>query len=306
MPWCPKCNAEYQEGYTECSDCGVTLVDNLEEEVELVPFFQAADKKVAEKLVSYFKYSNLPSEVSYDEENEVYVVSIAQRMEKHAKKLYQAFYYVERENLAKSLFQDQNQQETDSQTEEDNLDEAATKPDETGTEASVEEAAEDYDNQKEETEDEGAASGSYIFKADRYRDLAGTVLIFLLFGIVGLAFVLLNVIGILSFLNGWLPNTVMGALFISFLYVAISTNQKAKNIRTEIAAENKLTDEINAWLKVNITKAFLASIHNDSVSEELNYIKMTDTIKELLVGQFGKQNLSYLDRLVEEYYNNNF
>lgn len=32
MPWCPKCKAEYREGFTECSTCHVPLVDTLPEE----------------------------------------------------------------------------------------------------------------------------------------------------------------------------------------------------------------------------------------------------------------------------------
>lgn len=27
MPWCPKCRAEYREGFTTCSDCGTDLAD---------------------------------------------------------------------------------------------------------------------------------------------------------------------------------------------------------------------------------------------------------------------------------------
>ncbi len=319
MPWCPNCNAEYQEGYTECSDCGVALVDSLEEEVELVPFFQAEDKKIAEKLVSYFKYSNLPSEMSYSEENEVYLVNIPPRMEKEARKLYQAFYFVERENIANGIYKDNelNNSEEESGTGEEAFEEVITSAlapdpmvevlaDEYVPQHSEEGETEDDIDPAEEAEDEGIEKGAYVFKADRYKDLAGTVWIFLFFGVVGLVFVILNMAGILTVLNGWLPNTVMGALFLSFLYVAFSTKQKAQKIRDEIATENKLTDDINAWLKDNITEEYLASIHNDSVSEELNYIKMTDTIKELLINNFGKQNLSYLDRLVEEYYNNNF
>ena len=34
MPWCPKCKAEYREGFTECSTCHVPLVDTLPEEKE--------------------------------------------------------------------------------------------------------------------------------------------------------------------------------------------------------------------------------------------------------------------------------
>ncbi|MDF2905840.1 MAG: hypothetical protein K0R34_1161 [Herbinix sp.] len=308
MPWCPNCNAEYQDGYTECSDCGVALVDNLEEkEVELVPFFQAEDKKMADKLVSYFKYSNLPSEVSYSEENEVYLVCIPPKMEIHAKKLYQAFYFVERENIENGMYKDNTEKSTvsdSSLSQEPSAELVEDEVDPFYSEEVVDDESIDLEDVIEE--DEGVEKGAYVFKADRYKDLAGTVGIFLFFGVAGLIFVILNMAGILSLLNGWIPNLVMGALFISFLYVAISTKQKASKIRDEIDAENKLTEEINAWMKENVTQDYLASIHIDSGSEELNYIKMTDTIKERLLDKFGKQNLSYLDRLVEEYYNDNF
>jgi hypothetical protein len=32
MPWCPKCKAEYQDGYSTCRDCGCELVEELEQE----------------------------------------------------------------------------------------------------------------------------------------------------------------------------------------------------------------------------------------------------------------------------------
>lgn len=34
MPWCPKCKAEYRDGFTECSTCHVPLVDELPAEGE--------------------------------------------------------------------------------------------------------------------------------------------------------------------------------------------------------------------------------------------------------------------------------
>lgn len=317
MPWCPNCNAEYQDGYTECSDCGVALVENLEEEaVELVPFLQAEDKKIAEKLASYFKYSNLPSEVSYSEEHEVYIVSVPPKMEKEARKLYQAFYFVERENIANKNYKNNDADDSEEEADPDaveleSIDSDTPDPmvetlvDEYVPEhADQDQSEDDYDTTEEEEED--VDKGAYVFKEDRYKDLAGTVGIFLFFGVAGLVFVVLNMAGILSLLNGWIPNTVMGAMFIGFLYVALSTKQRANKIREEIAVENKLTEEINRWMKDNVTKEYLESIYNEDLSEELNYIKMTDTIKEQLTKEFGNQNLSYLDRLVEEYYNNNF
>jgi hypothetical protein len=307
MPWCPNCKAEYQNGFTVCSDCKVDLVESLEVVVNYVPFFQAVDKKVAEKLVRYFQYSDLKSKVDFDEENEVYVVSIPPKQEKQAKKLYQAFYFVERDNLSKDELEKNS-------SNSDLLEQASDQSEHSMDDASYEGnednllPEEDYEAEIPDVEFSGIQAEEdtsiYVMKADQYKDLTGTVWIFLLFGIAGLIFVVLNIAGVFTFLNGFIPNAVMGALFLLFIYIAISTNQKAKKVQAEIDTENKLTEKINQWLKSNITESFLSSIHNDTISEELNYLKIVDTIKELLLKEFGTQNLSYLDRLIEEYYSN--
>jgi hypothetical protein len=299
-----------------CSDCGTALVDSLEEAVEYLPFFQAENKKIADKLVSYFQYSGLPSELSYDNETEVYVLSIPPKQEKQARKLYQAFYYVERENIEKGIYKDEAPEDTEGISEADTDADVDGKSDPDDQDPAIELLEEgdeetpgdtEEDILEEETSTEAPEDrGAYIFKEDRHKDLAGTVWIFLFFGIAGLIFVILNMAGFLTVLNGWIPNTVMGALFLFFLYVAVTTNTKAKSLKAEIAEENKLTEDINRWLKEHLTKDYLASIYNDAVSEELNYIKMTDAVRALLLEQFGPQNLSYLDRLIEEYYNSNF
>ena len=325
MPWCPKCKAEYQEGFTECTDCGILLVDSLEEEVEFIPFFQTEEKKVADKLGSYFEYSGLKAVISYDEENEYYIVSVPPREQNKAKKLYQAFIFVEKENLVKDMIKEELQTQMPADDEEGKENAVSNDSPEPASEVEEEPDIELYDEAPEavvkksflEEEDEipdvdfdGTEpiddASAYVMKADRYKDLAGTVWTFMIFGIVGLVFVLLNMAGILTILNGWIPNMVMLLLFISFLYVAISTNGKARKIKTEIDDENKLTKQINDWLQINFTKEFLKENHHDDISEELNYIKVTDAIKERLVQEFGTQNPAYLDRMIEDYYNETF
>ena len=310
MPWCPNCKAEYQQGFTVCSDCKVELVDDIREAEILVPCFQCEDKKIAEKLVKFFNYSDLSSSMEYEEENDLYIVSVPPKKQLLAKQLYQAFDYVEKERMEhgeNDLLEEIDSSDDKSETQSDeafsmynSLDPDETWNDEEGFEAVTPgDEITAFDN-------ETKSSSAYVMKEDQYKDLTGTVWIFLFFGVVGLIIVGLNVIGILSFFNGWIPNLVMGAMFACFLYVAVSTNKKAKKVQTEIDGENKLTKEINEWLKVNITESFLSSIHNDSVSEELNYLKATDTIKDMLVKEFENQNLAYLDRLIEEFYNENF
>lgn len=327
MPWCPNCKAEYQEGFTECSDCKVALVDDIKEAEILVPFFQAEDKKLAEKLVKFFQYSNLNASYEYNKEIELYVVSIPPKKQMEAKKLYQAFYFVERERLMNGE-SDLLDEEATEEASEDISKEDSPATDSTDSTENIEDGYEyindpaeiEGDNQSEEDYDQDTPSDEvtafddeeaeepavYVMKADQYKDLAGTVGVFLFFGVAGIIFVILNLIGTISFLNGWIPTIVMSALFLSFIYVAISTQQKAKKVQAEIDAENKLTEKINVWLEQTVTESFLSSLHNEEISEELNYIKKTDTIKEMLLKEFGPQNLAYLDRLIEEYYTKTF
>lgn len=333
MPWCPKCKTEYQEGFTVCSDCKIDLVEELPEETNFIPFFQADNKMIADKLVKYFNYSELKTELQYDETNQVYIISVPAKKEKQAKKLYQAFYFVERERLANSklthssttssdenngsdndeigvdISDDNNEADDSTNTVPDDMvAESSPLPYEEASASSLDEFA--YDAEIPEADDTGMddnqSSSSYVMKADQYKDLAGTVWVFLFFGIAGLIFVILNLVGILSLFKGWIPNLVLGALFLFFLYIAISTQKKAKSIQAEIEAEEKLTEEINSWLEQNLNESFIQSLRDENISDELNYIKLTDTVKEMLINEFGSQNLAYLDRLIEEFYNKTY
>lgn len=172
----------------------------------------------------------------------------------------------------------------------------------------VMEANDQEDIAEDNVSDEEAStpnSSSYVMKEDQYKDYSSTVWIFLLMGIAGIIFVILNLIGTLTFLNGLFPNVVMGALFLFFIYVGVSTYQKAKKIQSEIADEKQLTEQINGWLKEHLTKDYVSSLQDDTLSEELNYIRMTEQIKDQLMAEFGTQNEAYLDHLIEEYYSAN-
>ena len=149
-------------------------------------------------------------------------------------------------------------------------------------------------------------SGSYVMKSEKYKDYIGTQSVFLIMGALGIIFVILNVLEILTFLYGAFPNLIMGALFVFFIYVGISTGKKAKKLKLELDEETKLTDNINEWLRTTVTEEFLTSISNSELSEELDYIKKTDTIRDMLINEFGDQNRDYLDRLIEEFYTDAF
>lgn len=326
MPWCPNCKTEYRKGFTICSDCNTPLEEKLVDD-EMIPFFQAEEKIIAERLVSYFDYSGLTSDIRYHEENQVYVVSIPAEKQMEAKKLYQAFYFVEREKAEKESLQKENVSENLSTASDAMMDDIAIDSNNrppasasysneieqvtNGSRLSQDEIAATEDASEDELEVEGSDEDlkdnepiTYVMKSEQYKDLKSTVWIFLFFGIAGILILVLNLVGIFNFINGFIPYIVMGALFLFFLYVAISTNHKANLVQAEIEEENKLTEKINKWLKDNITKDYLETIHINSNSTELNYIKATEHIHDLLIKEFGPQNSAYLDRLIDEYYSN--
>lgn len=320
---------------------------------EFIPFFQAERRSIAEKLANYFNSSGLETKIYFDEKRDSYILSIPFRKEKEAKKLYQAFYFAERDRIekeessqesineynesnilsdsslddagsdtasdednddtpkpegtAQDEASDDSVNKTDKDSEADNEDSKADDGDSEAADEDSDDALTDTDTEeKESIKSLLAGSGSYVMKSEKYKDYVGTQYIFLLLGAAGFIFVILNAVEILTVLHGLFPNIIMGLLFLFFIYVGLSTGKKAKQLKLEIDEENQLTEKINEWLRANVTEEFLSSISNAELSEELDYIKKTETIREMLINEFGEQNQDYLDRLIEEFYTDSF
>lgn len=305
MPWCPKCKMEYQEGFTQCSDCKVDLVDSLEE--DMISLLQSKDQAMLEKLISFYDYSGLKAKLELNEALEVYEVKVPEKKQKQAKKLYQAFIAVESE---RKLPEDASVEATElsEEAKEDTLEEQSTAEDTSELEEEFEEQEEIDAIDAEEELEEIVSKGQnvYVMKADQYKDLRDTVIVFLLFGIAGILAVILNVVGVFSFMSTLMMQLVFSVIFLAFLYVAFSTQRKAAKVKAEIEIENQLTKKINDWLEQNVTEQFLAELHDESLSNEINYIKKSDYIKDLLNKEFGDQNSAYLDRLIDEFYSSHF
>ncbi len=292
-----------------------------------IPFFQGEKRSIAERLAKYFEYSGLESKIQYDEEEDIYIVSVPADKEKEAKKYYQAFYFVERERADKgendldtlSSASDSNEDTTpnnDEQSlEEINLpdleddvnkdnDEDEEKDEDKDKDKSAVESLDDIDSNLKDSSIRSLMSGqsTYVMKSEKYKDYTGTQYIFIILGLAGILFVIINILGILTFINGLFSNIIMGALFLFFVFVGISTGKKAKQLKPEIDEENQLTDKIKEWLHNTVTEEFLTSISDITISEELDYIKKTDIIRDMINSEFGEQNPDYLYRLIDEYF----
>lgn len=54
MPWCPVCGSEYREGFTQCTECKVDLVESLEGII--INEDNRQDTVKVEKPISIFDY----------------------------------------------------------------------------------------------------------------------------------------------------------------------------------------------------------------------------------------------------------
>ena len=49
MPWCPKCRAEFREGYTECNTCHIPLISHKPDGTEQIPEPDPVEEKTRRK-----------------------------------------------------------------------------------------------------------------------------------------------------------------------------------------------------------------------------------------------------------------
>lgn len=151
-----------------------------------------------------------------------------------------------------------------------------------------------------------AASTVYVKKADKYEDLHSTAVCFTVLGILGLIFSILNLAGILHIYSSPVQLIAMFLIFAVFTAIGVSSHLRSKEVRSQISEEETLTKEINAWMEETVTQEFLNSISDASVSREADFLQQSERIKQMIHEKFPSAGDSYLDTLIDEFFNAHF
>lgn len=321
MPWCPNCKEEYVDGMKVCNDCGADLVDELPAESEYMNFLETDKEKFALKFVEFLHYSKVDSATyEYNDETNQWIVSIKKDTQKKVKKLYSAFYSVELdEQLSKDESSDSSENEDiyyAEESSEDSEENEDSEEDDANSEFSENPFVEDssdamFDQEElkeivESTKRKPVKNTVYVKKEEQYKDLKSTAGTFIVVSILGIAVLILNVVGIIHIFFGFLPYIVMGGLFVAFLFIGFQTYFSAKRVEKEIDQENDVTNAINDWLSKNVTTELLDSLTDSADSDEIRFFHKLEKMKEMISSEFGELDDSYLDRIVEEFYNQHF
>ena len=149
-----------------------------------------------------------------------------------------------------------------------------------------------------------AKTAVYINKEEEYNDLKSSAIIFIIVSILGAAFLVVNIVGLVSFISGTFSHVILSIMFLALFFIGLSTLKKAKAVKIEIKTEKDKSKSINNWLLENITKENMNDFldYETFDNDEIYFLNFTEKMKSVIKEEFGEQDDNYLDRLVEEYY----
>lgn len=287
--WCPKCKNEYIEGVTTCVDCGCELVAELPEEIdenEPVVIGSLTEESTAEKLVDYLNRAGLLScGIRPQEENEegdipAYDILVAQKELIYINQLFDGL----------SGDDDEDEERTY------DLKTLLPKFEEKFSEIQDEEANKLLSNLRTES------STVYVNKKDTYSDFKFSGISFIVFALIGYLFALLNAFKVLTLFNTY-SVIVLTVVFTIFLIIGISSIRKANSIKNLVSEEENVLEEVESYIKEHFTDEYFDTLPSDpSLSDEENYLFITDRLKEELSEAFPLFSRGYIDQLVDERY----
>ena len=149
-------------------------------------------------------------------------------------------------------------------------------------------------------------SKAYVKKEDEYKDVKFSGITFIIFGILGIAYLTLCKLDIIAIDYNIFVFCVIAALFVGFIVMGVVSVVKSKKIKLQIPEEEILTEELNKWLEENITKERVEKWIDDSVSDEENDLIVMAHIRSILIKKYPDLNVSFIEMLTEEFFNSHF
>lgn len=331
--WCPKCKTEYRDGITECADCGTQLVEGSAEDFETVDICNLKDEEMAERFVGYLEYSKVKGAVKqYDEETESYKVTVPEKMAKKAEKLFEGFLTAaeedreraKEEKRVKEMEHMEEAEASDTEEEQEEAQEDIEEPEDMAEaeeydwDAEEEDAVpahnpfekdeEDVDLGEEEEEDDTArdilyeSAKEYVKKEDAYKDMLFSGLTFILFGVIGEAYLLLCKLNVIPIKYNIVVLSGLALMFLLFLAGGIVSVVKSSRIKQEIPIEQEKTRKIQEWLAENLTLEIVKKWENPEVSQAENDLVIMAHIRSNLMKQYPEEDAAYMEMICEEYF----
>lgn len=295
MPWCPVCKNEYREGFTHCKSCDVDLVDSLEEGPVAVV---VGEQNTLLDMCEFLK-ANGHSEpfMAYNEKEQHFVLFVKQEEEKAV-----------RDKLAIYMQRRAIKQQADEAgvSEEEymrmlKMGQVNRSGIPQGKDPDAYNATE-IDEMQEET--------IYVDKHQKAEDVKSSSVALSIVGIAGLIGIVLLCLDVLPIhfygSSKYLISGVMGALFVGFIIMGISSAKSYTRYLVIALEEDELKKEIQALLEKDASKEIVdqksgVAKDADEADPQTYYARMA-VIKGVLNAGFPKAEKALLEKMADDYY----
>ncbi len=270
--WCPVCKTEYQKGITVCAECGSVLVEGTEDDFLITGLCELKDEEAAAKLLEYLQFSGITN-AKEKEEDGVYIITVPQSQAKKAEKLMHGFMIAQQDEQDK---------------------EASGAGNDSSVEKGSNETPEGILNNSSKT---------YTKKADEYKDTRTSGITFIIFGLIGIAYLVLCKLEILPLTYNEIVFVLLLCMFAFFIAGGFASVIKSGKIKGQISEEEELTKKIKLWLDENTTSEIVGSWKDANVPDEENELIVISKIGAMLSGYYTELDTSYLEMVADEYFN---
>lgn len=279
MKICPKCKNEYREGINYCPDCDCELVE-VDEQSQEQKLLIEASYPMALKATEYLEYCHF-SGICLDEPDEEGLVRLYcdEKDHKEAFKQVQVFLQEEMKRAMEEKLAGMSPEELEELKEEN-----ATK---------VFSPSNVYQNYEEKASENKSSAYS-----------------FLIFGVVGIAVVVLSWFDMLPFSIGgsgnWFSHGIMLTLFVIFLIVGIISAKSVGKYKALADKEADTQSELEEYLNAEFTYEVLSEVHAES--EEEAYFKRMSYMRKEVSEKYSEAALdeSFVEALLDAHYDKIF
>ena len=277
--FCPKCKKEYSDDdVVVCPECGTELVQQTERD-EIVALCAVREEKVAEELVEYLAYSDISGAKKVKrEDGTTYAILVPKALENEAKKVLRGYILAVEEERKKIAAEAE-----EKAGKEEEMDSASPK------------------KGFEYIEEKVSKKKTYVKKADQYKDMHSSGIIFLIFGILGTVYLILCKTGILPIGYNVTVFWVLCVHFLAFIIGGSLYLIKAGQIKKQIPEEELLTKQLKEWLDTKVTEDKIAEWSDKSASFEENELRITMQVRKILLGVYPDLMDNYLEMIADEY-----
>ena len=148
---------------------------------------------------------------------------------------------------------------------------------------------------------------------ERYEDYKSTGFLFIPFGIIGIAYTLLDYFDIIKFTN-FVTNLfqfcVITIMFVIFIAIGVSSLITANKLKASADEQDDIISKVNAYIKDNLTDDYIKRCADNNGLTDTNdadsYYVVVESFTNDLKNEFADVDEDLLSELTGNYYNENF